>query len=315
MKSTRLRMACNVLTVFSLGLTASVRAQERVWVGISTFFTPRTAPAFPGADCKEVAGVLALSPAAKAGIQIGDLICAVDGALKKGNGSLLPARRAPGTTLSLGVSRGGIETTIRVLLERAPVEESKRHYAIATVAFEKGDLRVAESEMYEASAFDPENPLISYNLATIIRGRNPKLAMAFLDRAIELGLPEREKQASERLRAEIAYELAALPSKEAAQRLRWLADGQARNWYQVCKSYQERSGRREVVTEVVEMFQFSPMAAQDVEMVGSLTRVAYVYGREMSRLAGRKVHVKTAGSALVLSYGDLAGPDFYDRTG
>jgi serine protease Do len=101
----------------------------RGWLGVQAqTVTPEIAE---NLGLKEAHGALVAepqpdSPAAKAGIEPGDVIAAIDGAPVKDarNLSKTVGASAPGSSLKLGLLRGGEEQTITVTLGRLPTKQT-----------------------------------------------------------------------------------------------------------------------------------------------------------------------------------------------
>lgn len=88
---------------------------------------------------------------------------------------------------------------------QADIAAAELHYKIALVALEHKDLQSAESELKIALTFDPDNPLILFNLAIVESETLPREALRYLEKALAAGLPAAERTKAEDLRPRIMY--------------------------------------------------------------------------------------------------------------
>jgi tetratricopeptide (TPR) repeat protein len=91
--------------------------------------------------------------------------------------------------------------------ERNDEEQAKKHYRVALEALKNNDLESAAEELYKAAELVPKNTLILYNLA-VVQAKQGKVqkGLSNVERALELGLPEKEKEAAEELEAKLTFE-------------------------------------------------------------------------------------------------------------
>jgi len=107
-----------------------------------------------------------------------------------------------------GLYFGGLAFIVffAVLSVSAQDNEAARHYKVGLVALENNDFRVAAEEFGEAVRLAPNNGLAHYNLAIVLSKQDrPQEALKSIEKAIDLGLPSREKDTAEDLVARLTY--------------------------------------------------------------------------------------------------------------
>ena len=103
------------------------------------------------------------------------------------------------------------------LAQTAGAQEAEPHYQTAVLALKDGNLAIAADEMNAAAKLSPENALVLYGLAVVeARNQQPELALPNIEKALQLGLPEKESAAAQTLVASIRY---AIKKNEAEQKL------------------------------------------------------------------------------------------------
>lgn len=97
---------------------------------------------------------------------------------------------------------------------QAPHDEAQVRYRVALRAIQDDNPRIALAELTAALGLDPNHVLAHYTFAVVSQTASPAEALTHLNRAIELGLPEKELAASSDLRVEILYALARVSANE-----------------------------------------------------------------------------------------------------
>lgn len=94
--------------------------------------------------------------------------------------------------------------------------EAEQHYRAALLALKDENLDIAADEMNAAAQLAPENAVVLYGLAVVqARNRDPEKALPEIEKAVKLGLPEKEAAHADDLLASIRY---AIRRNEAEQK-------------------------------------------------------------------------------------------------
>ncbi len=98
---------------------------SRGWLGIEIQSQLRDPTQLETTTGVEVLNVVAQGPAAKSGLQVGDIILTIDGVEMTDANTLIQyvARKSPDTTLNTQILRRGKNADVEVVLEERPVQE------------------------------------------------------------------------------------------------------------------------------------------------------------------------------------------------
>ena len=84
--------------------------------------------------------------------------------------------------------------------------EAAQHYRAALLALKDENLGIAADEMNEAARLAPDNAVILYGVAVVeVRNQQPEKALTDIEKAVRLGLPEKEAAHADDLIASIRY--------------------------------------------------------------------------------------------------------------
>lgn len=102
--------------------------------------------------------------------------------------------------------------TTALLAQSSNIQEAQLHYKVAQVALKHNDLNVASQELRKAAELAPQNALVHYYLAVVLKQQGgAKEGLQHLHLAMKLGLPVSEKRAADNLLAELTYALKSQP--------------------------------------------------------------------------------------------------------
>lgn len=102
--------------------------------------------------------------------------------------------------------------TTALLAQSSNIQEAQLHYKVAQVALKHNDLNVALQELREAAKLAPQNALVHYYLAVVLKQQGgAKEGLEHLHLAMKIGLPVSERRAADNLLAELTYALKSQP--------------------------------------------------------------------------------------------------------
>jgi hypothetical protein len=98
--------------------------------------------------------------------------------------------------------------TAAATAQTSTTQEAEQHYRVAQVALKNNDINAAADELFKAAQLAPQNALVQYYLAVVLKQQNKaNEGLNHLRTAMQLGLPAKEKAAADELLAELTYAL------------------------------------------------------------------------------------------------------------
>lgn len=120
----------------------------------------------------------------------------------------LHVRRIQAALVGLLMAVLALVFTGSATLAQSTRDDAELHYKVALRALKDDHRRVAIEALRTTLDLDPGHALAHYTLASVLQQSAPDEALAHLDRALQLGLPDDEKEKSTELRVELVYQAA-----------------------------------------------------------------------------------------------------------